>query len=136
MAIYKPSAGIESYSGALSKTKDQARLSITRIKSVKDPLTGEVLGDGKKEFYTQEWRDYNVHPLTDGERRQRVKWTDACRLAAVIIKDKLHPRYMELYHLWRAQLGSDKAIKQFPNFVRAFLAAELPKGAGSQTNHL
>ena len=115
---------MESYTGALSKTKDQARLSITRIKAVKDPLTGEVVGQGKKELYMQEWRDYDRHPLTEGEQKQRLKWTEACREASAIIRDKSHPRYMELYHRWRVQLSSGAPAMQFPNFVRAVLASE------------
>ena len=47
-----------------------------------------------------------------------------CREAPLIYKDKTHPRFMELYHLWRAQLTTDEPCKQFPNFVRAVLASE------------
>ena len=100
-------------------------MTVTRRKSVKDPITGEVVGLGPKEIYAQQRRDYSEHPLTEKEQAQRVKWREACREAAVIIKDKSHPRYIELYHRWRAQLSADAPAKQFPNFVRAVLAGEL-----------
>ena len=41
-----------------------------------------------------------------------------------IVRDKNHPRFMEMYERWRAQLTSDAPCKQFPNFVRAVLASE------------
>ena len=124
MAHYKPTAGFEHFTGALSKKKDTQRLCITRIKSVKDPITGEVVGQGPKEIYAQERRDYNQHPLTEREIQQRSKWREACRAASAIIRDKSHPRYMELYHRWREQLTSDAPCKQFPNFVRSVLVNE------------
>ena len=123
MAHYTAQAGIDGITGALKK-KDQARMSITRIKSVKDPITGEVVGHGPKELYLQEQRDYKHHPLTEKEQAQRAKWREACKAAAEILRDKSHPRYMELYHRWRAQLTTDAPCKQFPNFVRAVLAQE------------
>lgn len=124
MAHYVPSAGIENFNGALSKKKIQKRLCVTRRKKVKDPLTGEVVGLGPKEIYAQERRDYKEHPLTPNETVQRSRWREACREAGAIIRDKNHPRFMELYHLWRAQLTTDAPCKQFPNFVRAVLANE------------
>ena len=127
MAHYIPTAGLDSFTGALKK-KDQVRLSITRIKSVKDPITGEVVGYGPKELYLQEQRDYKRHPLTEKEQAQRAKWRKACKAAAEIIKDKSHPRYMELYHRWQAQLTTDAPCKQFPNFVRTVLVQEPPDG--------
>ena len=123
MAHYTAQAGIDGITGALKK-KDQARMSITRIKSVKDPITGEVVGHGPKELYLQERRNLKKNPLTEKEQAQRAKWREACKAAAEIIKDKSHPRYMELYHRWRAQLTTDAPCKQFPNFVRAVLAQE------------
>ena len=99
-------------------------MTVTRRKKVKDPLTGEVVGLGPKEIYAQERRDYDEHPLTPNETVQRSRWREACREAPLICKDKNHPRFMELYHLWRAQLTTDAPCKQFPNFVRAVLANE------------
>lgn len=126
MAHYVPSDGFENFTGALSKKKIQGvhRMTVTRRKRVKDPLTGEVVGLGAKEIYMQESRDYKKHPLTPNETAQRSRWREACREAGTIIRDKSHPRFMELYHRWRAQLTSDAPCKQFPNFVRTVLASE------------
>ena len=124
MAHYKPTAGFEFFTGALSKKKKQAHRLVTRIKSVKDPITGDVVGYGAKEIYAQDPRDYKEHPLTQGEQHQRTKWREACRAASAILRDKSHPRYMELYERWRAQL-TDKEPMQFPNCVRAVLVKEL-----------
>jgi len=125
MAHYVPADEFKELTGALSKKKGQKRLCITRIKSIHDPLTGEVVGRGKKEIFAQYRRDYTTAPLTPAEQCQRNKWREACRVAAVIVKDKAHPRFMEFYHRWREQLNSPDAIKQFPNFVRAELAKEM-----------
>ena len=126
MAHYVPSAGIENFTGAWSKKKIQGvhHMTITRRKKVKDPLTGEVVGLGPKEIYSQERRDMEKNPLTPNETVQRSRWREACREAPLIYKDKNHPRFMELYHLWREQLSSDAPCKQFENFVRAVLAKE------------
>ena len=124
MAHYVPAAEFKQLTGALSKKKNQKRLCVTRRKKVKDPLTGEVVGLGPKEIYAQERRDMGKNPLTPNETVQRSRWREACREAPLIYKDKNHPRFMELYHLWRAQLTSDAPCKQFPNFVRAVLASE------------
>ena len=124
MAHYVPAEQFEILTGALSKRKEEKKLCVTRIKGVKDPLTGEVVGRGKKEIYVQYRRDYKYNPMTEGEQKQRNKWKEACRLAAVIIHDKSHPRYMEMYLRWRKQLNSPHPRKQFPNFVRAVLAGE------------
>ena len=124
MAHYVPSAGFENFTGALSKKKIQNRLCVTRRKSVKDPLTGEVLALGPKEIYVQERRDYKAHPLTKKEVAQRSRWREACREAGAICRDKSHPRFMEMYDRWREQLRSEGACKQFPNFVRAVLVNE------------
>ena len=124
MAHYVPSAGFENFTGALSKKKMQNRLCVTRRKSVKDPLTGEVLAWGPKEIYVQERRDYKAHPLTKKEVAQRSRWREACREAGAICRDKSHPRFMEMYDRWREQLRSEGACKQFPNFVRAVLVNE------------
>ena len=131
MAHYKPTAGFEVFTGAISKKKDQAHRLVTRIKSVKDPLTGEVVGHGPKEIYAQDPRDYKAHPLTASEQTQRSKWREACREASLIVRDKSHPRYMEMYERWRAQLSDKEPANssaapcmQFPNFVRAVLVKE------------
>lgn len=124
MAHYVPVAEFEHFTGALSKRKNQSRLCVTRRKSVKDPITGEVIGMGPKEIYAQERRDFKAHPLTLKEQAQRSRWREACREASLIIHDKSHPRYMELYHRWRAQLSDTTPCKQFPNFVRSVLSTE------------
>ena len=99
-------------------------MTVTRRKKVKDPLTGEVVGLGPKEIYAQEHRDYDEYPLTPKETVQRSQWREACREAPLIYKDKTHPRFMEMYHRWHAQLTTDAPCKLFPNFVRAVLASE------------
>ena len=126
MAHYVPSDGFENFTGALSKKKIQGvnHMTVTRRKPVNDPLTGEVVGLGPKEIYAQERRDYKEHPLTPKETVQRSRWREACREAPLIYKNKNHPRFMEMYERWRAQLTSDAPCKQFPNFVRAVLASE------------
>lgn len=126
MAHYVPTDGFENFTGALSKKKIQGvhHMTVTRRKKVKDPLTGEVVGFGPKEIYAQNLRDYDENPLTPKETVQRSRWQEACCEASVIIHDKSHPRFMEMYHLWREQLSSDTPCKQFPNFVRAVLASE------------
>ena len=123
MAHYKPTDAFEFLTGALSKKKDTRRYCVTRIKSVKDPITGEVLGQGPKEIYAQERRDYKHHPLTEKEQAQRAKWREACQAAAEIIKDPSHPRYMELYQRWRTHVSTAEKPMQFPNFVRSELAS-------------
>ena len=124
MAHYVPAEEFKELTGALSKRKEEKKLCVTRIKRVKDPLTGEVVGRGKKEIYVQYRRDYKYTPMTEGEQKQRNKWKEACRLAAVIIHDKSHPRYMEMYLRWREQINNGESAMQFPNFVRAMLAQE------------
>jgi hypothetical protein len=124
MAIYVPAAEFEQFNGALIKKKNQKRLCVTRRKKVKDPLTGEVVGLGPKGIYSQERRDMGKNPLTPNETVQRSRWREACREAPLIYKDKTHPRFMEMYNLWRAQLTSDAPCKQFQNFVRGVLASE------------
>lgn len=124
MAHYVPTAEFEQFTGALSKRKNQSRLYVTRHKSVKDPITGDVVGFGPKEIYAQERRDLKEHPLTIKELKQRSRWRQACREASAIIHDKSHPRFMELYLRWREQLTSDAPCKMFPNFVRSVLIHE------------
>ena len=126
MAHMKTSDGVQLMTGALSKKKVQGlhRITVTRVKPVKDPLTGEVVGYGPNEIYLQNRRNYKKNPLTEGEKKQRRAWSISCKEALAIIRDKSHPRYMEMYNLWRAQLSSPNPCKQFPNFVRAELARQ------------
>ena len=124
MAHYVPSEGLGHFTGALSKKKENERLTTTRRKRVKDPITGEVVGLGPKEIYIQERRDFKEHPLSANEKRARSNWGVTCREAPAIINNKNHPRYMELYLRWREQLASPDAILQFPNFVRHVLSQE------------
>ena len=126
MAHYVPTDGFENFTGALSKKKIQGvhHMTVTRRKKVKDPLTGEVVGFGPKEIFSQNHRDYKENPLTPNETVQRSRWREACREAPLICRDKNHPRFMEMYERWRAQLSSNEPCKQFPNFVRAVLASE------------
>ena len=99
-------------------------MTVTRRKPIKDPITEEVVAQGPKEIYVQERRDYDEHPMTLAETKQREKWKDACRLTSVIIRDKSHPRFMELYHRWREHLKGPEPHKQFPPFVRSVLLSE------------
>ena len=122
MAHLTTSAGINLLNGALKKK--QNKLSITRVKPVKDPIIGEVVGFGPKEIYIQERRDMNEHPLSDNEKRSRADWRVICREAPAIINNKSHPRYMELYHRWREHILSSNTPMQFPNFVRHVLSQE------------
>ena len=126
MAHYNPIDGFENFTGALSKKKIQGvhHMTVTRRKTVKDPLTGEVVGLGPKEIYAQHRRDYDAHPLTAGETKQRSNWREACRLAPLIFKDKSHPRYMEFYLRWREHVQCTDQPMQFPNFVRHVLSQE------------
>lgn len=116
--------GIKMMTGAISKIKDGPRLSVTRVKCFKDPITGEVVAMGPNELYLQERRDLSKNPLSQAEQAQRAKWREACKAAQLILRDKSHPRYMELYHRWRAQLNAKHSCKQFPNFVRSVLVNE------------
>lgn len=126
MAHYVPTTGFENFTGALSKKKIQGvnKMTVTRRKPIKDPITEEVVAQGPKEIYVQERRDYDEHPMTLAETKQREKWKDACRLTSVIIRDKSHPRFMELYQRWREHIQTAENPMQFPNFVRVFLSRE------------
>ena len=124
MAQYVPSDGLGHFIGALSKKKENVRLTTTRRKRIKDPISGEVVGLGPKEIYFQNRRDMDEHPYSDNEKRAHADWSVTCRLAPAIIKDKSHPRYMELYHRWREHVQSTDKPMQFPNFVRHVLSRE------------
>jgi len=126
MAHIKTCDGVNIMTGAISKKKkDSKRLTVTRVKQFKDPLTMETVGVGPNEMYLQSERDMDEHPLTEGEKGQRAKWSAACKAANEIVKDRSHPRFMELYYRWRGQLEQPGAAKQFPNYVRATLVREL-----------
>lgn len=126
MAHITTHAGIERMTGAVSKRKKQGvhETMITRVKGIKDPLTGEIVDFGPNEAYLKRRRNMKENPLTEKEKKQRSKWSIACKAALEIIRDPSHPRYMELYHRWRAQLSAPKHCKEFPNFVRSVLLAE------------
>ena len=124
MAHYVPTTGFVHFSGALKKEKKATEMTVTRIKRIKDPRTGEIVGLGQKEIYVQGRRDYRRHPMTDGEQKQRVRWTHACREAAQIYGDSSHPRFGAFYDLWRAQLAAGGGSMSFPNFVRVMLMRE------------
>ena len=99
-------------------------MSVTRRKPIKDPLTGEVVGHGPKELYIQSRRDLEEHPYTEKEIKNHGDWSKACRDALPILRDKSHPRYMELYHRWRAQLNDPEPYMQFQGFVKVVLMHE------------
>ena len=126
MATFTISNGIDSITGALKKTTEQGvnHITVTKKKHFHDPLTGEETGTGPNEIFQQNKRDYDKKPLTPGEKRQRGNWKQACRDAQPIIHDKSHPRFMELYNRWRAQLSDPEPYKQFPAFVRTVLLSE------------
>jgi len=126
MAHFKSSNGIQDITGALKKTTEQGvdHITVTKKKHFHDPFTKEEVGTGPNELFLQNKRNYDKHPLTQGEKAQRSHWQQACRDAQVIIRDKSHPRFMELYQRWRAQLSDPDPYKQFPAFVRAVLVRE------------
>ena len=126
MAHCTISNGIDGITGALKKTTEQGvnQITVTKKKHFHDPLTGEEYAVGPNEIFIQKKRDYEEHPLTTGEIRQRGNWQQACRDAQPIIRDKSHPRFMELYNRWRAQLSNPKPYKQFAPFVRTILLSE------------
>ena len=126
MAHYKPTDGFDNFTGALKKTREPGvdHISVTRIKHYHDPITDEEIGTGPKEVYVQNCRDYDEHPLSANEKKNRGDWQKACRDALPIIRDKSHPRYMELYHRWREQLTEPEPYTQFQGFVRAVMMQE------------
>ena len=126
MAHYIATTGLEEFTGALSKRKVQGKnhMTVTRRKPIKDPLTGEVVAWGPKEIYIQDRRDLKEHPLTVNEKKNRGDWSKACKDALPILRNKSHPRYMELYYRWRAQLSDPEPYKQFQGFVKAVMMQE------------
>ena len=107
MGKFTISNGIETITGALKKTTEQGVNHITVTK--------------KKRFRK---RDYDKNPLTPNETVQHSIWQDACREAQLIYRDKSHPRFMELYQRWRAQLSDPDPYKQFLPFIRTVLSHE------------
>lgn len=126
MAHFTAQLGIVGITGALKKTTPQGvhQITVTKKKHFHDPVTGEVVSVGPDEIFVQSKRDYKEHPLTPGEKAQRGNWQQACRDAQLILRDKSHPRFMELYQRWRAQLSDPDPYKQFPPFVRTVLLSE------------
>lgn len=125
MAQFEPIRMFRNITGRLSG-KSQV---MTRQKTYCLP-NGKLLVVGPHEAYLKERRDYKRHPLTEGERRQRERWTAVCREASVITHDPSHPRYAELYTRWQEQLTDKtktvhgKPITNFGNYVRAILLQE------------
>ena len=126
MAKVQTIDGIRYSQGAISKKREQGvdRFTNTRVKGFKDPITHEVVALGPNEMYLQSYRDYDEHPLTEGEKKQRGKWSEACTSVKDVLKDPTSPVYMDFYRRWREQFNSPHPRKQFPNFVRAMLAQE------------
>lgn len=126
MAHCKTQLGLTEITGALRKTTEQGvhQITVTKKKHFHDPLTGEEIGTGPNELFIQNKRDYDQYPLTPGETKQRGNWAQACRDAQVILRDKSHPRFMELYHRWKEHLKGPEPHKQFPPFVRTTLLGE------------
>ena len=126
MAHIQTIDGIRYSRGAISKKREQGvnHFTNTRVKEYKDPKTREVVAHGPNEMYVQSYRNYDEHPLTPGELKQRSKWSAACTTVKDILNDPSSPVYMDFYHRWREQLNSPHPRKQFPNFVRAVLASE------------
>ena len=125
MAQFKPIRMFDRITGRLAG-KSQV---MTRQKTFRLP-NGKLLVVGPHEAYLKERRDYKRHPLTEGERHQREKWTAVCREASVITHNPEHPRYAEFYARWQEQLTDKsktvhgKPITLFGNYVRSILLQE------------
>ena len=131
MARAELSPGIESLRGKLAGWSGfQAR-----FKRWKDDK-GHVIKVGPQEVFKRRSRDYERSPRTAGELAQAQIWSDVCREASTIVKDKNHPRYAELRARWNAQFngGADAFLNEgeskkkiygmFPVFVRMVLLKE------------
>lgn len=126
MAQAELSVGIDMLRGKLKrKSEVVARMKVYRADD------GTAIKEGPQEIYYKEKRDYQHHPRRGAEAAQAELWTEACRAAKEIIKDKAHPRYSELRERWNAQLKGEKDIASpqkrvmmFPNFVRVVLLKE------------
>ena len=136
MARAELSPGIESLRGKLAGWSGfQAR-----FKRWKDDK-GHVIKVGPQEVFKRRSRDYERSPRTAGELAQAQIWSDVCREASTIVKDKNHPRYAELRARWNAQFsgGADAFLNEgeskkkiygmFPVFVRMVLLKEKKTGS-------
>lgn len=131
MARAELSPGIESLRGKLAGWSGMQ----TRFKQWKDD-TGHVIKVGPQEMFKRRPRDYKHSPRTEAEEAQAQLWSEICREASTIIKDKNHPRYAELRARWNAQFqgGADAMLNEgqskkvvygmFPVFVRMVLLKE------------
>ena len=131
MARAELSPGIESLRGKLAGWSGMQ----TRFKCWKDD-SGCVIKVGPQEMFKRRKRDYKQSPRTEGELAQARIWSEVCREASTIIKDKNHPRYAELRARWNAQFngGADAFLNEgeskkkiygmFPVFVRMVLLKE------------
>ena len=136
MAQAELSPGIESLRGKLAGWSGfQAR-----FKRWKDDK-GHVIKVGPQEVFKRRSRDYERSPRTAGELAQAQIWSEVCREASAIVKDKNHPRYAELRARWNAQFngGADAFLNEgeskkkiygmFPVFVRMVLLKEKKTGS-------
>ena len=131
MARAELSPGIDSLRGKLAGWSGMQ----ARFKQWKDD-TGHVIKVGPQEVFKRRTRDYDRSPRTEAELAQARIWSEVCREASVIIKDKNHPRYAELRARWNAQFqgGADEMLNEgrskkvvygmFPVFVRMVLLKE------------
>ena len=131
MARAELSPGIESLRGKLAGGSGVQ----TRFKKWKDD-SGHVIKVGPQEIFKRRTRDYKESPRTEAELAQAKIWSEVCRGASAIIKDKNHPRYAELRARWNAQFngGADAFLNEgeskkkiygmFPVFVRMVLLKE------------
>ena len=135
MARAELSPGIESLSGKLAGwSQFQAR-----FKKWKDD-SGHVIKVGPQEIFKRRTRNYDESPRTEAELAQARIWSEVCREASAIVKDKNHPRYAELRARWNAQFqgGADAFLNEgeskkkiygmFPVFVRMILLKERKNG--------
>ena len=131
MARAELSPGIENLRGKLAGWSGMQ----ARFKQWKDD-SGHVIKVGPQELFKRRTRDYKRSPRTEAELAQAQKWSEVCREASAIIKDKNHPRYAELRARWNAQFngGADEMLNEgeskkkiygmFPVFVRMVLLKE------------
>ena len=118
MARIKTCGNIKSITGTVDKT---ARI-VTRVKKFRDPETGEIIGYGPNEYYVL--NRINV-TLTPNQKQYCKKFGIISTQAKEISNNKNHPRYDELYALFKEQLNSKKPIFHFLNFIRSTLIKEL-----------
>jgi len=141
MARAELSPGIDSLRGKLAGWSGMQ----ARFKQWKDD-TGHVIKVGPQEVFKRRTRDYKRSPRTEAELAQAQIWSEVCREASVIIKDKNHPRYAELRARWNAQFqgGADEMLNEgrskkvvygmFPVFVRMVLLKEYRVQTASLTD--